>query len=273
MRFQRRHLLGVAVLGLAGGALSQRRFLELAAARAADAVGPKDRVAAARARRGDVVRAAVKAAGVSWPPKEVFIRAVKRNVDGGPGVVEAWAGNGTSSPLSLVLSHPICRLSGVSGPKTREGDLQVPEGYYSISALNPTSSYHLSLRVDYPNASDRVRNRRRSADAPLGGDIMVHGSCVTIGCIPIEDEPIEELYLLVAEVFGNSGKQRRVPIHIFPQPMTEPVVTALLATAVDDDTKALWRELQQGWALFEAHHRVPHTEVAADGHYVVSAPR
>lgn len=269
MPFRRRHLLGVAALGLAGGVLSQRRLLELGAARAADAVGPKDRVAAARARRGEVVQAAVKAAGVSWPPKELFIRAVKRNTDGGPGVVEVWAGNGTSSPLALVLSHPICRLSGVSGPKTREGDLQVPEGYYSISALNPTSSYHLSLRVDYPNASDRLRNRRRSAIAPLGGDIMVHGSCVTIGCIPIEDEPIEEVYLLVAEVFGK----HRVPIHIFPQPMTEPVVNALLATAVDDDTKALWRELQQGWALFEEHHTVPRVDVAADGRYVVSAPR
>ena len=268
MGLRRRHLLTAVGLGVVGVAIRERHLLELGVARAADVVGPKDRVAAARARRGAVVQAAVAAAGLQWPPKEVFVRAVKRNVDGGPGVVEVWAGDGTAAPLALVLSHPICRLSGKSGPKTREGDLQVPEGYYSISALNPNSSYHLSLRVDYPNASDRVRNRRRSADAPLGGDIMVHGSCVTIGCIPIEDEPIEEVYLLVAEVFG---RQRRVPIHIFPQPMTAPVVAALLArTDVDDDTKALWRELQQGWALFEQHHRVPHVEVAADGHYIVT---
>ena len=269
MGLRRRHLLAALGVGVAGVAVSQRHLLELGAARAADAVSTKDRVAAARARRGAVVQQAVKAAGLQWPPKEVFVRATKRNVDGGAGVVEVWAGNGTSAPLALVLSHPICRLSGVSGPKTREGDLQVPEGYYSISALNPNSSYHLSLRVDYPNASDRVRNRRRSATVPLGGDIMVHGSCVTIGCIPIEDEPIEEVYLLVAEVFGQ---KRRVPIHIFPQPMTEPVVAALQArTDVDDDTKALWRELQQGWALFEQHHKVPRVQVADDGRYVVTA--
>ncbi len=268
MGLRRRHLVAAVGLGVVGVAVGQRHLLELGAARAADAVGPKDRVAAARARRGAVVKAAVQAAGVQWPPRKVFVRAIKRNVDGGPGVVEVWAGNGTSSPLALVLSHPICRLSGVSGPKTREGDLQVPEGYYSNSALNPNSSYHLSLRVDYPNASDRVRNRKRS-DFPLGGDIMVHGSCVTIGCIPIQDEPIEEVYLLVAEAFAS---KRRVPIHIFPQPMTESVAAALQArTDVDDDTKALWRELQQGWALFEQQHKVPRVQVADDGRYVVTA--
>lgn len=263
-RFRRRLLLGSLCAAAAGVGVAGRRHLALGVARAKDAVGPADRVAAARLRVGDAVRDKVLAAGVAWPPRELYLRATKYDADGGKGAVEVWGGDGRG-PLRLVVRHPLCALSGTLGPKRREGDLQIPEGYYRVAALNPRSSYHLSLRVDYPNASDRIRNRRLDATAPLGGDIMVHGSCVTIGCLPIEDGPIEEVYLLVGEVFP----QATVPIHIFPRPLDDAGLAALLPTA-SDDVRALWTELAAGWQAFEATRRVPDVRVADDGRYLVT---
>lgn len=249
----------------AGASVLGRRHLALGVARAKDAVGPADRVAAARARIGQTVREKVVAAGVPWPPRELYLRATKHDAEGGRGAVEVWGGDGLG-PLRLVVRHPLCALSGAPGPKRREGDLQIPEGYYRVAAMNPRSSFHLSLRVDYPNASDRIRNRRVDATAPLGGDIMVHGSCVTIGCLPIEDGPIEEVYLLVGEVFPD----RTVPIHIFPRPLDAAGLEALLATSPADEVRALWTELSAGWLAFEATRRVPDVRVADDGRYVVT---
>ncbi len=264
----RRRLLKSAALAagavVVAGGITGRDLLGVAATRAKDAV-VGDRVAAAKQRLGDALQQSAAAQGIAWPPKEVFVRAFKTGDDGvGPGRVEAWVSDG-KGPLQRLQSHPLCALSGVLGPKRHEGDLQIPEGYYTISAMNPKSSYHLSLRVDYPNRSDRIRGRRLDAKAPLGGDIMVHGNCVTIGCLPIEDEPIEELYLLIAQVFGK----KVVPIHIFPRPMTPEALAALQSSPADAETKRLWQELAVGYAAFEETKKVPTVTVAADGAYVV----
>lgn len=97
------------------------------------------------------------------------------------------------------LRFPMTAFSGTLGPKLREGDRQIPEGVYGIEYLNPNSAYHLSLKVSYPNASDR---RRAASDGRtrLGGDIMIHGKAVTIGCIPIGDDAVEALFYLAAKV-------------------------------------------------------------------------
>jgi murein L,D-transpeptidase YafK len=265
-RLRRRLLLGAMFATAAGVGVFGRRHLALGVARAKDSVGPADRVAAARARIGAVVREKVVAAGVPWPPRELYLRATKHDAEGGRGAVEVWGGDGRG-PLRLVVRHPLCALSGALGPKRREGDLQIPEGYYRVSALNPRSSYHLSLRVDYPNASDRIRNRRLDATAPLGGDIMVHGSCVTIGCLPIEDGPIEEVYLLVSELFPD----RTVPIHIFPRPLDDAGLAALLTTSPSPEVRMLWTELHAGWQAFESTRRVPAVRIADDGRYMVTS--
>ena len=195
------------------------------------------------------------------------MRAVKEEDDGSPGVVELWAGDGMG-PLSLVLSHRICALSGALGPKRREGDGQIPEGFYSIALLNPTSNFHLSMLVDYPNGSDKIRGRVDDPRAPLGGEIMVHGDCVTIGCIPVRDEPIEELYLAVAE----ARRHGRVAIHVFPRRLDdERALSTLQASTGDKATRTLWAELAAGWRAFEQTHRVPRVRVASDGAYVVQA--
>ena len=132
------------------------------------------------------------AVGVSYPPQRGVLLTLKSERK-----MEVWAGR-EEGPLHLVRTYPIHGLSGVAGPKLREGDRQVPEGIYAIDSLNPNSRYHLSLRVGYPNEFDR---RQAAADGrtKLGGDIMIHGGSSSIGCIAVGDEAVEDLFVLAAE--------------------------------------------------------------------------
>ena len=75
----------------------------------------------------------------------------------------------------------------------------MPEGLYAIESLNPMSRFHLALRVAYPNAFDRARAAEEGR-TDLGGDIMVHGSDVSVGCLAMGDEAAEELFVLAALV-------------------------------------------------------------------------
>lgn len=109
-------------------------------------------------------------------------------------VVEVHA-PGWKSPRRYAMTE----FSGRLGPKLREGDGQIPEGLYGIEYLNPNSMFHLSLKVSYPNASDRKRASEEGR-TDLGGDIMIHGGSATVGCIPIGDEAIEELFAFASKV-------------------------------------------------------------------------
>jgi murein L,D-transpeptidase YafK len=196
-----------------------------------------DRVALARARRLGELTALVAGRGLRWPLDEVSIRVFKEE-----RVVEVWGGR-AGQPQVLVLATPICAASGTLGPKRREGDLQVPEGLYEVSEFNPTSSYHLALKVSYPNASDRLRGDARRP----GGLIYLHGSCVSIGCIAIEDGPVELVYLLALE-----ARRQPVPLDIFPFRMT-----AERVAGAPPSYRALWAELLRASQGFEARHRRP----------------
>lgn len=103
-----------------------------------------------------------------------------------------------SSKIRLIVSYPFTAYSGELGPKLREGDRQIPEGIYAVEYINPNSAYHLSIKLDYPNAFDREQSQLEHL-AQMGGDIFIHGKSVTVGCIPIGDEAIEELFVLVSE--------------------------------------------------------------------------
>ena len=134
---------------------------------------------------------ACEAAGVPYPPTSftlIGLKAEKR--------LELWAPDAAGRPR-LVKAYPVLAASGGAGPKLREGDRQVPEGLYAIESLNPNSRFHLSLRIDYPNAADR-RRAQAEARTGLGGDIMIHGSNVSIGCLAMGDPAAEELFVLAA---------------------------------------------------------------------------
>lgn len=146
-----------------------------------------------------------KAAGLRYPASELAYVAFKSTRR-----LELYARSSASSPWVFVKTYPVKAASGTPGPKLREGDYQVPEGLYRVTFLNANSAYHLSLRLDYPNAFDR---RMAAADGrrQLGGDIMIHGKAVSIGCLAMGDEAAEELFVLAALV-----SPRRVRVVIAP---------------------------------------------------------
>lgn len=157
----------------------------------ADAATTADRIAT----YGEAVKArlspAFAAQIVAYPPIRLTLIGLKSEKR-----LEVWAPNASGQPR-LLKAYPILAASGSSGPKLREGDSQVPEGLYAIASLNPNSRFHLSLRIDYPNADDR---RRAQADGrtQLGGDIMIHGSNASVGCLAMGDPAAEELFVLAA---------------------------------------------------------------------------
>ncbi len=99
----------------------------------------------------------------------------------------------------LIKTYPFTAFSGKPGPKLKEGDRQVPEGIYQIEYLNPNSSYHLSAKVNYPNDFDR-QMAKNDGRTNLGGDIFIHGKNKTIGCVPIGDQGIEEVFVLISHI-------------------------------------------------------------------------
>lgn len=222
----------------------------------------EDRVAEARKRQTAGIVQAFKAAGLSWPPEELYLRAFKVERE-----LEVWAGP-RNQPLVKVRTFPICAASGDVGPKRAEGDAQVPEGFYTVDLFNPRSAYHLSLRVSYPNALDR-----KQGAAKPGGDIFIHGDCVSIGCLAIENGPIEALYVMVSEARARMG--RDVPVHLFPRRLDAAGLAALEALpGVPAARKAFWRGLEPAYRLFEESRRPPRVKVdsAASAYVVTPAP-
>ncbi len=217
------------------------------------------RVRAAKAETDSVLRAMCTARHLHYPPREVFLRAFKRE-----GILEIWARDSVAAPFTLLTDYAICQRSGELGPKRREGDKQVPEGFYTINIYNPVSDYHLSLGVSYPNASDSLLGNKPK----LGGDIMIHGDCVTIGCIPITDPCIRQVYWLVIQV--HDAGMAQIPVHIFPCRMDEAGMEYLAGERPGDlATQAFWKTLEPGFAAFQRTRMLPVIGVDAHGAYTV----
>jgi hypothetical protein len=155
--------------------------------------GPRT-VADVVAKYGPAARARLaphfRRAGVAYPPREIAFVVLKEERR-----VAVWV---RGAQWRFLRNYPILAASGHAGPKLREGDYQVPEGVYRIAHLNPNSSYHLSMKVSYPNAFD-LQMAKRDGRTRLGGDIFMHGKSVSIGCVALGDTAIEELFTMVAE--------------------------------------------------------------------------
>lgn len=133
-----------------------------------------------------------KKAGIDYPPAFMTLIAYKNT-----NIMEVYAQKSKKELPVYIKSYRICAASGKYGPKLRKGDRQVPEGIYSISYLNPNSRFHLSLGLNYPNDFDRKMaslERRKQ----LGSAIMIHGDCVSIGCLAMGDDAAEDLFVTAA---------------------------------------------------------------------------
>jgi len=166
--------------------------------------------------------------------KPILIRAFKKEAE-----LEIWKQQ-ADGQYTLLKTYPMCRWSGQLGPKVREGDRQVPEGFYTITPgqMNPNSAYYLSFNVGYPNAYDR-------AHGYTGGSIMVHGACSSAGCFSMTDEQIAEIYAISREAFG--GGQRAIQMQSLPFRMTP----ENLAKHRFDPNMKFWTGLKEGSDQFE----------------------
>src|SRR5882724_2076163 len=210
-------------------------------------------------RKEDTLMKQFQAKGLVWPAKFIYIRSFKYDSE-----LELWVKNKQGEKYKLFKTYKVCALAGSLGPKRMAGDYQVPEGFYYINAFNPRSEYHLSLGLNYPNASDRML----SDSTQPGGDIYIHGSCVTTGCIPITDAQIEELYILAAH--AKDMGEDFIPVHIFP-------VNFNNARSVDYLNKYLQtfaeytpfaKSMRSAFYYFEKYREVPFVMVNGKGEYV-----
>ena len=144
-------------------------------------------------------------AGLPYPPTHLALIGIKDRK-----VLEVWARDG-DRPYMFVRTYPVLAASGHLGPKLREGDRQVPEGLYGIESLHPNSRFHLALRVDYPNEFDR-RKGLEDGRTNLGGDIMIHGSNCSVGCLAMGDPAAEDLFVLVADTGIENARIILTPV-------------------------------------------------------------
>lgn len=133
---------------------------------------------------------------------------------------ELYVKENTSETYEHLKTYEICSKSGKLGPKRKQGDLQVPEGFYHIDRFNPYSNFYLSLGINYPNASDRIVSKASN----LGGDIFIHGECVTIGCLPMTTDKIKEIYMYAVHARNNG--QSQIPVYIFPYRMSKTIMSS-----------------------------------------------
>jgi len=198
-------------------------------------------------------------AGVDTSHFEIFIRVFKQEAK-----LEVWAKSKNATQYKLVETYAICQSSGVLGPKRKQGDGQVPEGFYQVKSFNPQSKFYLALGVSYPNKSDLIKGDQTDP----GGDIMIHGNCVTIGCMPLTDDKIKEVYVVAVEA-RNKGQQL-IPIHIFPTPLTPQGIARLKSVTTDEAKIKFWTNLQSGYTYFENKKLIPGITINNNGDYLVN---
>ncbi len=151
-----------------------------------------------------------KSKNLSYPPSQLTLLVLKHEQ-----ILEIWVQDPRGMPV-LIKTYPVKAMSGKLGPKLMEGDNQVPEGIYAIESLNPNSAFHVSLRLNYPNEFDRLQARSELRNP--GGDIMIHGDAVSIGCVAMGDEAAEELFVLAADTGVPNIKVILSPVDFRKQP-------------------------------------------------------
>ncbi len=196
-----------------------------------------------------------------WPAKYIYIRSFKYDSQ-----LEVWVKNEMDEKFKLFKTYKVCAMAGTLGPKRMEGDYQVPEGFYYINMFNPKSSYHLSLGLNYPNASDKIL----SDFFKPGGEIFIHGSCVTVGCIPVTDEQVEELYIL--SLYAKTQGQDFIPVHIFPIKYSVRSSLDYFDNLLKDDStlKKFSSPLEDAFEYFEIKHQLPVIMIDDSGEYIVN---
>jgi murein L,D-transpeptidase YafK len=219
------------------------------------------RVWNARLSSDETLKQAFIKLSLQYPPKFIYWRAFKKEKQ-----MELWAADSSHHRYQLVKTYNIVNMSGTLGPKRMEGDYQVPEGYYHINQYNPYSNFYLSYKVSYPNCSDSILGKKGN----YGGQIFVHGDSLTIGCMPMSNDVIKELYWCNIQAQNNKDTNYHIPIHIFPCRMHSSNWSYLKSYYNFDPARLeFWKNLQEGYNYFEFMRNPPKMFVDMKGKYLV----
>ncbi|HXB42295.1 MAG TPA: L,D-transpeptidase family protein [Bacteroidia bacterium] len=213
------------------------------------------KVAASYKEKWSAISKKLKTNGIDSANYKVLIRIFKEEK-----LLEVWLKSKNSDKYIHYGDYDICRSSGELGPKRTEGDYQVPEGFYSVNFFNAFSDYYLGMQIDYPNQSDKILGRK-----PYGGQIMIHGNCVTIGCIPITDDKIKEVYLLC---LFSKGAGNTISVEGYPFKLSE---ANMQKTKSNCDKKLFdfWNNLKIVYDYFEKNKKTPVVGVEKNGLYKI----
>lgn len=216
------------------------------------------RVRTAIEQKQSMLEKTLKEHKLSLQDLNILLVAYKEN-----DLLDIYAKSVSSKTYSKLFSYKICARSGQPGPKRKQGDGQVPEGFYHIDRFNPTSNFYLSLGLNYPNTSDRIKSEKGNT----GGDIFIHGSCVTIGCLPMTDDVIKEIYLLAVHAKNNG--QQKIPVYIFPFKMTDSNMSTYKEKySTDPALLSFWKNLKTGYDHFTETSQEIRFSVSEKGDYV-----
>ena len=218
------------------------------------------RVKSAFQEKGKLVNKLYTNKNLNIKNSQIFIRVFKQEDE-----LELWAKSKTSQQFIKIKTYKICAKSGTIGPKSRAGDGQVPEGLYQINRFNPASNHHLSLGLNYPNQADKIR----AGFFPTGGDIFIQGQCVTIGCMPITNECIEELYIACVE--AKEALQKTIKVEIYPCKLDKENSQKIFKKyAKNKEYIKVWKILQKSFDYFENKHIPVSYSFDKKGNYVLT---
>jgi len=193
------------------------------------------RVRTAKAEKNLLLKNEFQQCGINYPPQNILIKITKDTE-----LLELYVKE--AGTYKLFKTYPFCYASGTLGPKRKEGDLQVPEGIYYIDRFNPASNFYLSLGINYPNEQDK----KLSDPKKPGGDIFIHGNCVSIGCVAITDDLIKEVYWLAVQ--AKAAGQQKIPVHIFPFDLSN-VQKMKKCIKQHPQHKSFWEDLKKSYLL------------------------
>lgn len=191
---------------------------------------------------------------------DLYFRAFKEEA-----TLEVWAKSKKEHQYTFIIDYPFYQGISTLGPKKRQGDHQVPEGCYFIDYFNPESTFKISLRLNYPNPADAIRNAK---EANMGGAICIHGNEASVGCLAITDLRIPNVYILALEAKDNSLAE--VPIHVFPARLTTEKLQELKASYQGNvEYISLWESMEPLYAYFEKKHQLPIVKTTKEGFYEI----
>ncbi len=175
---------------------------------------------------------------------------------------EMWMKPRHRREYALFKVYTICASSGKIGPKKREGDLQVPEGFYFVTPnrMMPDHRYHMAFDLGYPNLYDQHHQR-------TGSHVRMHGGCSSISSLAMGDEDMEEIYTIAAAAMDNG--QRFFRVHSFPFRMEDKRMDSRVAGY--PGYRTFWGNLKLGYDFFGVMKYPPNVTVSSNGEYVFGA--